>query len=50
MTDDVSVINDVFGKRYWLMSRIGEADRESMQRKAFGGLQIADQTEAVISR
>ena len=28
------------GPRYWLMSGIGKADRESMQRKTFGGLEM----------
>jgi hypothetical protein len=28
------------GPRYWLMSGIGKADRESMKRKTFGGLEM----------
>lgn len=28
------------GPRYWLMSSIGKVDRESMVRKAFGGLEM----------
>lgn len=37
------------GPRYWLMSRIGKADRESMQRKTFGGLEMNRQATVALS-
>ena len=37
------------GPRYWLMSSIGKADRESMQRKTFGGLEMNRQATVALS-
>lgn len=37
------------GPRYWLISSIGKADRESMQRRTFGGLEMNRQATVALS-